>query len=65
MIISIDELKICYWEELKYLQETGDLRWVLEIAQQSYSDGLADAGWCDRHGFKYSDKTIPKEWIYE
>jgi hypothetical protein len=21
--------------------------------------------WCDRHGFKYSDKTIPEEWIYE
>lgn len=22
-------------------------------------------GWCDRYGFKYATKTIPKEWIDE
>ena len=21
--------------------------------------------WCEKHGFKYADKTIPKEWIEE
>ncbi len=23
------------------------------------------AGWCDKHGFKYSDKVIPVEWLEE
>lgn len=23
------------------------------------------AAWCEKHGFKYADKTIPKEWLNE
>ncbi len=28
-------------------------------AKSSYGD------WCKKHGFKYADKTIPKEWLKE
>lgn len=32
---------------------------ISKVSKTTYGD------WCDRYGFKYSTKTIPKEWIDE
>lgn len=44
-----------------------DLRFVFSNSRGKISKGSKTtyAMWCDRHGFRYSDVTIPKEWMKE
>lgn len=44
-----------------------DIRFVFSNSRQRISKASRTtyAMWCDKHGFKYADKTIPKEWLYE
>jgi len=42
-----------------------DIRFVFSRSSSPLYKGSKTtyAQWCDRHGFLYSDKTIPKEWM--
>lgn len=44
-----------------------DIRFVFTNSKAKISKGskTSYADWCDKHGFKYSDKLIPVEWINE
>lgn len=44
-----------------------DIRFVFTNSNTKISKGskTSYADWCDKHGFKYSDKLIPVEWIDE
>jgi hypothetical protein len=44
-----------------------DIRFVFSNANSKIRKGSKTtyAMWCDKHGFKYSNKTIPQEWIDE
>ena len=44
-----------------------DLRFVFSNSKTKISkkSKTTYAMWCDKHGFKYSDKFIPREWITE
>ena len=44
-----------------------DIRFVFSNSRQRISKASRTtyAMWCDKHGFKYADKKIPKEWLYE
>ena len=44
-----------------------DLRFVFSNSKQRISkkSKTTYAMWCHKHGFKYADKFIPKEWIKE
>ena len=44
-----------------------DIRFVFSNSKSKLYKGSKQTygGWCDRHGFKYSDKVIPKEWLDE
>jgi len=42
-----------------------DIRFVFSNSRQRISKASRTtyAMWCDKHGFKYADKTIPTEWL--
>ena len=44
-----------------------DIRFVFTNSKSKIYKGSKTSygGWCDEHGFKYADKTIPKTWIKE
>jgi len=44
-----------------------DIRFVFSNSNNKLNKNSSTtyAGWCERYGFRYSDKTIPKEWIDE
>ena len=44
-----------------------DIRFVFLNAKQKLSrqSKTSYGDWCDRYGFKWNEKVIPKEWIYE
>jgi len=44
-----------------------DLRFVFSNSRQriSKTSKTTYQDWCERHGFKYADKFIPKEWLEE
>ena len=44
-----------------------DIRFVFSNSKSKLYKGSKQTygGWCDRHGFKYSDKVIPKGWLDE
>jgi len=44
-----------------------DIRFVYSNSNNMHNKNSSTtyAGWCERYGFRYSDKTIPKEWIDE
>ena len=46
---------------------TLDIRFVFSNsnARISKTSRTTYASWCEKNGFKYSDKTIPKEWLEE
>lgn len=46
---------------------TLDIRFVFSNskAKISKTSRTTYAAWCDKYGFKYSDKTIPEEWLSE
>ena len=42
-------------------------RMIFQKASQKIKKGskTSYADWCDKHGIKWAEKNIPKEWIYE
>lgn len=44
-----------------------DIRFVFSNSKSriSKSSKTTYAAWCEKHGFKYADKLIPKDWIKE
>ena len=44
-----------------------DIRFIFSNSKSKLYKGSKQTygGWCDKHGFKYSDKVIPKEWLDE
>lgn len=44
-----------------------DIRFVFSNSKTKIAKGsnTTYAMWCERHNFKYADKTIPKEWLNE
>lgn len=44
-----------------------DIRFVFSNSKQriSKTSSTTYAKWCEDNGFKYADKTVPKEWIEE
>lgn len=44
-----------------------DIRFVFSNSRAKINKGSKTTYgmWCDKHGFKYSDKLIPQEWIDE
>lgn len=46
---------------------TLDIRFVFSNsnARISKTSRTTYASWCEKNGFKYADKTIPKEWLEE
>ena len=44
-----------------------DIRFVFSNSRNRISKGSKTtyAMWCERHGFRYADKVIPKEWVKE
>jgi len=44
-----------------------DIRFVFSNSNNKLSkkSNTSYADWCKRHGFRYSDKTIPKSWLEE
>jgi hypothetical protein len=44
-----------------------DIRFVFSNSRNRISKGsnTTYAMWCERHGFRYADKFIPKEWMEE
>jgi hypothetical protein len=42
-----------------------DIRFVFQNSKNKIRKGSKTtyADWCDKYGYKYSDKTIPKEWL--
>lgn len=44
-----------------------DIRFVFENSKRKLRKGAKTtyASWCDKHGFKYYDRIIPKEWLEE
>lgn len=44
-----------------------DIRFVFTNSNNKLNKGskTSYAMWCDKHGFKYADKYIPKEWLNE
>jgi len=44
-----------------------DIRFVFSNSNNKLNknSNTTYAGWCEKHGFRYSDKTIPKEWVDE
>lgn len=44
-----------------------DIRFVFTNSKAKLRKGakMSYADWCDKNGFKYADKLIPKEWLNE
>lgn len=44
-----------------------DIRFVFSNSRAKLSKGAKStyAEWCEKHGFLYADKEIPKEWLHE
>lgn len=44
-----------------------DIRFVFSNSKAKLSKGAKStyAEWCEKHGFLYADKEVPKEWLYE
>ena len=44
-----------------------DIRFVFSNSKSKLYKGSKQTygGWCDKYGFKYSDKVIPEEWLKE
>jgi hypothetical protein len=44
-----------------------DIRFVFQRSKQKLYKGsnTTYGEWCDRHGFKWADKSVPQEWIEE
>lgn len=44
-----------------------DIRFVFNRSQAKINKGskTSYANWCDKHGFKYADKSIPEDWLEE
>lgn len=42
-----------------------DIRFVFQNSKNKIRKGSKTtyADWCDKYGYKYADKTIPKEWL--
>lgn len=50
---------------IKAQQPELDIRFVFSNSKTKISKGSKTtyADWCDKHGFTYADKEIPKEWL--
>lgn len=44
-----------------------DIRFIFQNAQCKLSkrSKTTYAAWCDKHGFKWAEGEVPKEWLYE
>lgn len=44
-----------------------DIRFIFSNAQQKINkySKTTYAEWCEKNGFKYAEKNIPEEWLYE
>lgn len=54
-------------KEIKKQYPDLDIRFVFNNSRAKLYKGAKSTygDWCDQHGFKYSDKIIPQEWIDE
>lgn len=52
---------------VKQQNPTMDIRFVFSNSNSriSKTSKTTYAAWCEKHGFKYADKTIPQEWLDE
>lgn len=52
---------------VKEQNPTMDIRFVFSNSNSRISKASKTtyAAWCEKHGFKYADKTIPQEWLDE
>lgn len=52
---------------VKEQNPTMDIRFVFSNSNSriSKTSKTTYAAWCEKHGFKYADKTIPQEWLDE
>lgn len=62
--ISVDRRK---HKEIKKQFPELDIRFVFANSRAKLYKGAKSSygDWCKKHGFKYADKTIPKEWLKE
>lgn len=62
--ISVDRRK---HKEIKKQFPDLDIRFVFSNSRSRLYKGAKSSygDWCKKHGFKYADKTIPKEWLKE
>ena len=62
--ISVDRRK---HKEIKKQFPDLDIRFVFNNSRSKLYKGAKSSygDWCKKHGFKYADKTIPKEWLKE
>lgn len=54
-------------KEIKKQYPGLDIRFVFNNSRAKLYKGAKSTygDWCDKHGFKYSDKIIPQEWLDE
>lgn len=54
-------------KEIKKQYPDLDIRFVFNNSRAKLYKGAKSTygDWCDQHGFKYSDKIIPQEWLDE
>ena len=62
--ISVDRRK---HKEIKKQFPDLDIRFVFNNSRSKLYKGAKSSygDWCKKYGFKYADKTIPKEWLKE
>ena len=62
--VSVDRRK---HKEIKKQFPDLDIRFVFSNSRSRLYKGAKSSygDWCKKHGFKYADKTIPKEWLKE
>lgn len=53
--------------EIKRQYPDLDIRFVFSNSRQKLYKGAKSSygDWCKKYGFKYAEKLIPKEWLYE
>lgn len=62
--VTSDRMKHLY---IKKQHPDLDIRFVFSNSKVKINKGskTSYADWCNKHGFKFSDKLIPKEWLDE
>ena len=62
--VTADRLKHI---EIKKQHPHLDIRFVFSNSRQriSKTSKTTYASWCEKHGFKYADKSVPKSWLEE